>query len=128
MIVFFGSFGVKSLSCRGKFVNNINGNPHSPQVDKIFFPNFYKIQNLYILMDIYFILSKKACLRSSRSDGYSMKRPLIYFKFLFSQMLKALAPKASNYKLTISTVILFMLEPKLQRICTSEVDHLVCKE
>jgi hypothetical protein len=40
----------------GKLVHNIYGNPNSPQVDKIFFLNLYKVYNLYILMDFYLVL------------------------------------------------------------------------
>jgi hypothetical protein len=39
MTSLFGSFGGKSLFGAGKFVHNMNGNPNSPQADKIFFPN-----------------------------------------------------------------------------------------
>jgi hypothetical protein len=53
MATFFVGFGAKSLSTTGKFVQEKNGNQNSPQVDKLFFPNLYKLCNLYVLMDIY---------------------------------------------------------------------------
>jgi hypothetical protein len=48
MATLFVSFGVKSLSNGGIFVCNIYGNPHSPQADKLFFPNLYKLHHLNI--------------------------------------------------------------------------------
>jgi hypothetical protein len=57
MATLFGSFGAKSLSGGGKLVCNIYENPNSPQTDKLFFLNSYKLYNLYILMDFYLILS-----------------------------------------------------------------------
>jgi hypothetical protein len=34
-------------------------------VDKLFFPNLYKVYNLYILVDVYLVLLKRVCPRSS---------------------------------------------------------------
>jgi hypothetical protein len=65
MVALFGSFGAKSLSDGGKLVHNIYGNPNSPQVNKLFFLNLYKVYNLYILMDFYHVLSREVCSRSS---------------------------------------------------------------
>jgi hypothetical protein len=49
MTVLFVSFGTKTLYWGGKFVHNIYGNPNSHRVDKpSFFPNLYKLHNLYI--------------------------------------------------------------------------------
>jgi hypothetical protein len=73
MAALFGSFGAKSLSSGGKFVCNIYGNPNSPQADKLFFLNLYKVYNLYILMDFYLVFSREVCPRSSRSHGRSVK-------------------------------------------------------
>ena len=48
MTTLFVSFGAKSLSNGGMFVCNIYGNPNSPQADKLFFPNLYKLHYLNI--------------------------------------------------------------------------------
>jgi hypothetical protein len=58
----FVSFGSKNLFGRRKFVYNINRNPNSPREDNCFFSNLYKLYNLHILMDFYFILARKVCL------------------------------------------------------------------
>jgi hypothetical protein len=71
----FGSFGTKSLSGGGKLVFNIYGNPNSPQADKLFFLNLYKVYNLYSLMDFYLVLWKRVCPRSSQSHSRSVKCP-----------------------------------------------------
>ena len=42
--------------CLVKFVCDIIKNPNSPQADKLFFPNLYKLYNLYIIMDGYLVL------------------------------------------------------------------------
>jgi hypothetical protein len=65
MATLFGSFGAKSLSGGGKLVYNIYGNPNSPQTNKLFFLNLYKVYNLYILMDFYLVLWRRVCPRSS---------------------------------------------------------------
>jgi hypothetical protein len=65
MAILFENFGVETLSDGGKFVRNIYGNPNFPRVDKLFFPNLYKIYNLYILMDFHLILSRRVYPRSS---------------------------------------------------------------
>jgi hypothetical protein len=44
----FLSFGTKILSSGRKLVRNIYGNPNSPQADKHFFLNLFKVYNLYI--------------------------------------------------------------------------------
>jgi hypothetical protein len=75
MATLFESFGTKSLFGGGKFVYNINGNPNSPQANKLFFPNLYKFENLYILMDFYLVLSRRACPRSSRPDTVVCSAP-----------------------------------------------------
>jgi hypothetical protein len=75
MVVCFVSFGTKSLFDRRKFVHNINGNPNSPQVNTLFFPNLYKVHNMYILMDFYLVLSKGVYPRSSQPKGHSAKCP-----------------------------------------------------
>jgi hypothetical protein len=77
MATFFGSFGTKSLSGGGKFVHNIYGNPNFLGVDKLFFPNSYKLHYLYILMDFYLVLLRKVCPRSFQSYGCSVKCPSI---------------------------------------------------
>ena len=59
MIALFVNFGSKSLYGGEKFIYNINENSHSPQVDKFFFPNLYKLYNFYILIDFYLVLLKK---------------------------------------------------------------------
>jgi hypothetical protein len=64
MAILFRSFGIKSLSDGGKLVRNIYGNPNSPRANKPFFPNLYKVYNLYILMDFYLVLSMEVCPRS----------------------------------------------------------------
>jgi hypothetical protein len=65
MSALFVSVDTKSLCSRGKFVQDKNGNPNSPQLDKLFFPNLYILYNLYIVMDFYLVLSRKVCPRSS---------------------------------------------------------------
>jgi hypothetical protein len=40
----------------GKSLYNINGNPNSPQDDKLFIPNLCKLHNPHILMDFYLVL------------------------------------------------------------------------
>jgi hypothetical protein len=75
MVILFGSFGAKNLFDGGKFVRNINGNPNSPHVDKLFFPNLYKAHILYILMDFYLILSRRVCPRSSRPESCKVGAP-----------------------------------------------------
>ena len=77
MIDLFGNFGAKSLYSGGKLVCNIYGNPNSPQANKIFFLNLYKVYTLYIKMDFYLIPSKRICLRSPQPHGHSVKRPLM---------------------------------------------------
>jgi hypothetical protein len=47
-----------------KFVYNINGNSNSSQMDKLSFPNLYKLHNLNDLMDFYLVSSRKICPRS----------------------------------------------------------------
>jgi hypothetical protein len=58
MTIFFGSFDAKSLSNGRKFVHNIYRNPNCPHTNKLFFPNFYKLHNLCILMDFYLAMSR----------------------------------------------------------------------
>jgi hypothetical protein len=48
MVVILVSFGAKNLSSRGEFVQDENENPNSPQENKHFFQNLYKLHNLYI--------------------------------------------------------------------------------
>jgi hypothetical protein len=55
------SFDAKSLFGGRKFVHNIYGNPNLPRVDKLFFPNLYKLHNLYILMDFYIVFLREVC-------------------------------------------------------------------
>jgi hypothetical protein len=57
---------------------SIGGNPNFPQVDKHFSPNLYKVQNLYILMDFYLVLSRGVFPRSSQLNNYSVK-PLVMY-------------------------------------------------
>jgi hypothetical protein len=64
MAALFGNFGAKSLSCGEKFVCNIHENPNSPQADKPFFPNLYKLHYLYVLMYFYLVPSRRVCLRN----------------------------------------------------------------
>jgi hypothetical protein len=45
-------------------VYNINGNSNSSQMDKLSFPNLYKLHNLNDLMDFYLVSSRKICPRS----------------------------------------------------------------
>jgi hypothetical protein len=72
---FFGVLG-PSLLGGGKFVhNNIYGNPNSPQADKFFFPNLYKLHYLYILMDFYLVLLRRVCTNFSQPNGRSVKWP-----------------------------------------------------
>jgi hypothetical protein len=56
----FVSFGTKSLSGGRKFLQDIDGNPNSPFVDKLFFRNLHKLSNLHILTPkvLCFIFSK----------------------------------------------------------------------
>jgi hypothetical protein len=61
MTTLFVSFGAKSLSNGAKFIQDENGNPNSPQEDKLSFPNLYKLHNLYFLMDFY-LVHEKPCL------------------------------------------------------------------
>jgi hypothetical protein len=49
MVAFFMNFGAKNLCGGRKFVHNIYGNPNSLEIDNFFFPNVYKLHNLYIL-------------------------------------------------------------------------------
>jgi hypothetical protein len=77
MAALFGSFGAKILSSGGKIVHNIYGNPNSCRADKLFFLNLYKVYNLYILMNIYRVLQREDCLRSSQPHGQSVKHPLV---------------------------------------------------
>jgi hypothetical protein len=51
MVALFVNFGAKGLFGGGKFVHDIDGNPNSPQEDKLFFPKLYELYNLYILVD-----------------------------------------------------------------------------
>jgi hypothetical protein len=55
MAILFVSFGAKSLASGQKFVHDINENPNSFQEEKLFFPNLYKLHNLYILMNFYLV-------------------------------------------------------------------------
>jgi hypothetical protein len=77
MIALFGSFGAKNLSGGGKLVHNIYENPISPEGDKLFFLNLYKVYNLYILMDFYLFLLREVC---TRPHGRSVKCPLVPLK------------------------------------------------
>jgi hypothetical protein len=70
------SFGVKILSGGGKFVHNICGNLNSRQADKLFFPNLYKLHNLFILIDFYLVLLREVFPRSFQPHNHSVKRPL----------------------------------------------------
>jgi hypothetical protein len=47
MAAFFGSFGANSLSSRRNFVRNVNGNPNSLRVDKLFFQLIQNPQQTY---------------------------------------------------------------------------------
>jgi hypothetical protein len=67
------SIGTKSLYGGGKFVYNMNGNPNSPQIDKISFPNKYKFYNFYILIDFYLVFLMTVYPRSSRPNSRRMK-------------------------------------------------------
>jgi hypothetical protein len=51
MEALFMSFGPKNMAGGWKFVHNIIENPNFSWEDKLFFPNLYKLHNLYILMD-----------------------------------------------------------------------------
>jgi hypothetical protein len=72
----FVSFDAKSLSNGRKFIQDKNGNPNSPQANKLFFPNVYKLYNFYFLSDFYLVLCREVCSRSSLPNGCSVKRPL----------------------------------------------------
>jgi hypothetical protein len=56
MAALFGSFDAKSLSSGGKLVHSIYRNSNSFGMDKLFFPNLYKVYNSYDLMDFDLIL------------------------------------------------------------------------
>jgi hypothetical protein len=58
-----------SLISGKKFVHEFHGE------DKLFFPNLYKLQNLYILMDFYLVISKQVCQRSSRPMAMARSAP-----------------------------------------------------
>jgi hypothetical protein len=56
----------------GKSLYNINGNPNSPQDDKLFIPNLCKLHNPHILMDFYLVLFVRVLFWL---DGHSAKCP-----------------------------------------------------
>jgi hypothetical protein len=72
----FCEFWHQSLSGGKKFIYNIYGNPNCARLDKLFFPNLYKLYNMSILMDFYLVPLREVCPRSSRPDGCSVKRLL----------------------------------------------------
>lgn len=45
VVALFASFDAKSLYNGRKFIEDKNGNPNSPQTNKLFFPNSYKLHN-----------------------------------------------------------------------------------
>jgi hypothetical protein len=57
--LFFVRFGSKNLAIVQNFIHNFSGNPNSPQENKPFFPNIYKLHNLYLLMNFYLILLRE---------------------------------------------------------------------
>jgi hypothetical protein len=75
MAIILVSFGAKSLFGGGKFVYNIYGNPNCPQVDKLFFPNLYKLHSLYILIGFYLVFLREVYPGSFCSDSHSGKCP-----------------------------------------------------
>jgi hypothetical protein len=94
MATLFVSFDTKSLTNGEKFVQHIYGNPNFPQANKFFFPNSYKLHNLYILMDFY---SCKVCPMSSQSHGLSVKHPCImWWLWDVSRVLIMSLPRSSG--------------------------------
>jgi hypothetical protein len=75
MVTIFMSFSTKSFAGGRKFLHDINDNLDSPWEDKPFFPNLYKLHNLYTLMDFHLVLLRGVCLKSSQPNDCSIKRP-----------------------------------------------------
>ena len=53
MATLFMSFNTKNFANGRKFLHDINDNLDSPWEDKPFFPNLYKLHNLYTLIDFH---------------------------------------------------------------------------
>ena len=115
MAILFVSFGAKSLSSGGKFVRKISKNQNCAQKDKLFFPNLCKLQNLYILMEFYLVLSKGSLSkvlstpRPSCEAPFNAECPIFYNHYFNCRPKFALKRRRYATRLTVRTPITTIL-------------------